>query len=140
MNKETTKALVAVIADEIRESDNTCCCLRGGVCEALTDTEFINQFTAKTCGTVGCPFFKPSRDMIRVGNKFFTEREWKEYQNIKLTVEKVNKWVDDLDAYALDMIINLDNASYDRGVRAGISYAVDYMTRKLRQIKVKEHK
>lgn len=52
----------------------------------------------------------------------------------------MNKRLDTLDDYALNMVVNLDNAPYERGFRAGITYAVDYLTKELRKVRIKEDK
>lgn len=134
MNKEEAKAIIAVIAEEQEKNGNNCCNFRGG-CTALNDSEYIKNSVDEICGTIACPFFKTNEDQIRIGDKLFTEEEYRAYRNTKITVKWVNKRLSALDDYALNMVINLDNAPYDRGVRAGITYAVDYITRELKKVR-----
>ena len=140
MDKATSKAIAKYVEKSLRVNNScNCCNLRGG-CSALIDSEFVKNCLDGTCGTIKCPFYKPDENLIRVGNTFMTTEQFKKYQNTTITVKWLNKRLDDLDNYALSKLINLDNEDYERGVRAGISYATEYLTKQMKKVKMEKNK
>ena len=138
MNKATAKKIMNAIVKEQQYKGVKCCnCSRGG-CLALSDDAYFEAFLSGKCDTLACPFYKPDKDLIRIGDVLLTEDEFKAYKKTKVTVNWLNKRLDELDNYALEMHINLDNAEYERGMRAGISYAVDYMAKQLRKVRIEK--
>lgn len=140
MDKSTSRAIAKYIEKHLRANEeNNCCNLRGG-CQAIIDSEFVKNCLDGTCGTTNCPFYKPDKDLIRVGNTFMTEEEFKKYLNTNVTIKWLTKRIDELDNYAATMPINLDNASYERGVRTGISYATNYLTKQMKKVRMEKKK
>lgn len=139
MKDKTAKEIVKAIGKEVKASGNTCCNLSGGVCNALTEQEFIKYFSSNDCGTIRCPFFKPESELIRVGDKFLTDKEHSQWLKMTVRVRWLEKRLDALDRYCLGMEIDLSNdPAYYRGMRAGITYAVDYLSREIRKLKIIE--
>ena len=100
MEKETIKELKGVFAKEQKKKKNKCCNLRGGGGGALTDIEWINFCINNKCGSTKCQFFKPGKDLIRVGNQFFTPEAYEIYslgrdrERRRIMDEMTFRWID----------------------------------------------
>ena len=135
MKKAHAKAMLKTAGIIAKRIDCDCCNFRGGCCTVLNDTEYLRAIVNDDCGNVGCPFYKPEENLVRVGDNFFTQEGYQKYLRMTVRVRWIRNRLDKLNENARRIALETDR---DIGKREGIEYAVDYLTREINRLKIEE--